>query len=136
MHPAALRDARVDMVEATEDRHRTDRPRTTRQRLGRRRRERLAAALVRPRLVAVRDIRAPHAGAVARAEDEEVIAARAARAAQEARAHRMRPRRARGCAPDRDAARLRHPREARPARAVVVAAALARALVERGALSS
>jgi len=61
-----------------------------------------------------------------------VIEARAARAAQEARAHRISPRRARGCAQDRDAARLRHPREARPARAVVVADALARALVERG----
>src|SRR5690242_9254695 len=103
MHPSALCGTLVGVVEATEDRDRADRPRTTRQLQGGRLGERLAEALVRPRPVEVRDVLAQHVGEVALPEDEQMIEAFAAHAAQEPLAGGIGLRRAVWRAQDRDA---------------------------------
>src|SRR5438874_1569454 len=96
MHPSASRGALVGMMEAAEDRHRTDRSQRIRPLLRWRLRERLAAPLVRPRPVEVGGVLPEHAAEVALPQDEDVIEALAPDAAEEALAQRIRPRRAKG----------------------------------------
>jgi len=84
MRPPASRGALLRVVQATQDRDRAQRSGTARRLLWGRLRERLPEAPVRPRSVAVRHVRAEHAGPPPLAEDERVIQARAADAPQAA----------------------------------------------------
>ncbi len=76
--------APIRVVQATQDRDRAQRSGTARRLLWGRLRERLPEALMRPRPVAVRHVRAEHAGPLPLAADEHVVEARAADAPQEA----------------------------------------------------
>ena len=135
MRPPASRGASIVMVQAAEDRDRAHRPLADPCGTRRRRGHRLAEALVRPRVVEVGDILAEHAREVALAEDEQVVQALTAHAAQEPLAGRIRARRAIGCAQDLTAAGRRDTRESGPELAVVVTDQVARALAERGGLA-
>jgi len=93
MRPPASRGALLRVVQATQDRDRAQRSGTALRLLWERLRERLPAALVRPRAVAGRHVRAEHAGQLPLAEDEHVVEARATHAPQEALADGVGPRR-------------------------------------------
>lgn len=131
MHPLALRDMLIRVVEVAKNGHRAYRPSAApavrRQGLG----QCLPETLVRPRPVEVGGALAERAPQVALAEDQQVVQALAAHAAKEALAHGVRPRGAIGPAQDRDPARDVEARERRPEPAVVVADEIPRALVER-----
>jgi len=130
-HPSASRGALVGMVEPAEDGHGAYRSRTANRLPRRRCRERLLETLVRPRPVEVRDVFPEHAGQLPLAQDQDVVQALAADAAQEALAHGMCPRRAVRRARDADATACGDGRACRPVRALVVAAEEPGALVER-----
>ncbi len=104
MRPPASGSARIDMAQATQDRHRSYSPLVipcgARRRCG----HRLLLAPVRPCPIEVDDMLAEHAVEPALAEDEQVVEALAPRAAQGALAHRIRPGRTMGRAQDADAA--------------------------------
>ncbi len=85
--------------------------------------------------VEVRDVFAEYAGELPLAEDEQVIEAFPAHAAQEALAVGLRPRRAVWRAPDADAGVRGDPREGRPEFAVVVADQVPGTPIERGGLA-
>ena len=120
------------MVQAAQDRHRTYRagamPGLVRWRFG----EGVAEPLLWPRAVAVGAVLAQHTGEVPRAADERVIPACAAPAAQEACAGRVGSWGTVGRAQDRDPAGRRDGHERGPARAVVVADAVAGPHTEGG----
>ena len=135
MHPSALRGPLIRVVQAAQDGHRAYRPLAAlglrRQRLG----QRLPETLVRPHAVEVGDVLAERAAQVALAEDEQVVKALAADAAEEALADGVRSRGADRRAQDRDLAGCGDAREGRPELAVVVADQVAGMLIVRGRLA-
>jgi len=117
--------APIRVVQATQDRDRAQRSGTARRLLWGRLRERLPEALMRPRPVAVRHVRAEHAGPLPLAAD----------APQEALADGVRLRRPGWRAQDRAATGRRDAGARRPERAVVIADRGARSRAAGGGLA-